>query len=308
MMKKILVTGKNGLVGSSIKRISQNYNYEFVFVGKEDYDLMDILSIKQMFTDIRPDYLIHTAASVGGIGLNLKHPSSQFYNNIIMNTNVIHESLIFGVKKLINFSSICAFPEDATLLNEKTLHSGKPYPAHFGYAHAKRTADIQIEIYRKEFNVDYCSILPVNIFGKNDNYNLETSHVIPSLIHKCFLSKKNNTKFQVWGDGTPKREFIYSEDLAKICLDMLSLEMMPQILLASNSHEISIKEVVTKICEIFDYYDVEWLTNKPNGQLSRTTDNSLLIQTLGHVHFSDFENSLKESIEWFIKNYPNIRI
>lgn len=307
-MKKILVTGKKGLLGSSIKRLSLNYNYEFIFVGKEDYNLMDISNIKQMFLDIKPDYLIHTAASVGGIGLNLKHPSSQFYNNIIMNTNVIHESLMSGVEKLINFSSICAFPADAVLLNERALHNGKPYPAHFGYAHAKRTADIQIEIYRKEYNVNYCSILPVNIFGKNDNYNLETSHVIPSLIHKCYLAKKNNTKFQVWGDGSPKREFIYSDDLAKICLDMLSLEMMPQIVLASNSYEISIKEVVDKICNIFNYYDVEWLSDKPNGQLSRPTDNSLLINTLTNIKFSDFDISLKESIDWFINNYPNIRI
>ena len=267
-MKKILVTGERGLLGSSIKRICRSYNYEFVFVGKEDYNLMDLPSIKQMFLDIKPNYLIHTAASVEGIGLNLKHPSSQFYNNIIMNTNVIHESLMSGVEKLINFSSICAFPADATLLSEETLHNGKPYPAHFGYAHAKRTADIQIEIYRKEYGVDYCSILPVNIFGKNDNYNLETSHVIPSLIHKCYLAKKNNTKFQVWGDGTPRREFIYSDDLARICLDMLSLKAMPQIVLASNSQEISIREVVGKICSIFNYYDVEWLLDKPNGQLS----------------------------------------
>jgi GDP-L-fucose synthase len=307
-MSKVLITGKNGLLGNALKTISNLYDNEYIFVGKDDFDLMNPDEIKKMLRIYSPDVVVNTAASVGGIGLNLKYPSLQFFNNIIMNTNMIHESMNHNVKKFINFSSVCAFPNHLETIQEDLLHDGEPFHAHLGYAHAKRISDIQIGLYRKEFNLNYCSIIPVNIFGKHDNYNLEKGHVIPSLIHKCFISKNNKTKFQVWGDGEPRREFIYSEDLAIICLELLKLDSIPQKLIASPSIEYSIKEIVDKICNFFNYYDVEWLTDKPNGQLRRPSDTTLLKTTLPNLNFSSFDDTLKISCQWFIDNYPNLRL
>jgi GDP-L-fucose synthase len=307
-MKKVLVTGSSGLLGSAIKKNSINYSYDFYFVGRDECDLTSQIQVKNLIERIKPDYVIHTAASVGGIGLNLSEPVNQFYKNLLMNSFLIHESAVNGVKKFINFSSICAFPSDLNLITEDKLHLGVPFDAHFSYAQAKRISDIQIEIYNKNFGFNYTSLIPTNIFGENDNYNLNFGHVIPSLIHKCYESKKTNTPFIVWGDGTPIREFIYSNDLAKICLDILSIDNLPQKIVTSNSIPISINQVVNKICEIFEYNNLIWDTSKPNGQLIRTTDNKLLKNILPNFNFEDFDTSLSNSIKWFIDNYPNIRL
>jgi len=307
-MKKLLVTGSNGLLGSAIKENSKNYDYEFYFINRNDCNLTSQNEVKNLINRIKPNYVINTAASVGGIGLNLSKPVDQFYNNLLINSFLIHECAINGVEKFVNYSSICAFPSDVNLITEEKLHEGVPFDAHYSYAHAKRISDIQTEIYNKSFNLNYTSLIPTNIFGENDNYNLNFGHVIPSLIHKCYESKKNNTPFTIWGDGSPIREFIYSDDLAKISLDILSIDSIPQKIVASNSKPISINEVVTKICEIFDYNELIWDKTKPNGQLIRTTNNLLLNELLPNFEFTDFDIALQKSIKWFIDNYPNIRL
>lgn len=308
-MKKILVTGKNGLLGNAIKNVAGEYDFEFVFVGRDDYNLFIAADIMDMIYDVSPNYIIHTAAHVGGIGLNLRNPIGTFYNNLIMTTHLLDMSRVYDISKFINFSSICAFPAGLEILEESKLQDGIPYEAHEGYAYAKRMSDIQIGLYRKKFNSNYCSIIPVNIFGEHDNYNLENGHVIPSLIHKCYNAKKENKKFQVWGNGEAQREFIYSEDVARIALDLLSLEgQMPRRVIASPSEELSIKEAVSKICEKFEYSNVEWQEDKPNGQLKRPTDTSLLRQCLPNFKFTQFDEALEKSIDWFSGNYPNVRL
>lgn len=308
-MKKILVTGKNGLLGNAIKNVAGEYDFEFVFVGRDDYDLSDISEIEKLFLDNNFEYVIHTAACVGGIGMNLRNPIGTFYDNLVMTTHLLEKSRLCDVVKFINFSSICAFPAGLEILEESKFQDGIPYEAHEGYAYAKRMSDIQIGLYRKEYNYNYCSIIPVNIFGEYDNYNLENGHVIPSLIHKCYNAKKENKKFQVWGNGEAQREFIYSEDVARIALDLLSLEgQMPRRIIASPSEELSIKEVVSKVCKKFEYSNVEWQEDKPNGQLKRPTDTSLLKQCLSNFKFTQFDEALEKSIDWFSGNYPNVRL
>lgn len=307
-MKKLLVTGSNGLLGSAIKKNSKNYDYEFYFINRNDCELTSQNDVKDLIKRIKPNYVINTSASVGGIGLNLSKPVDQFYNNLLINSFLIHECAINGVEKFVNYSSICAFPSDVNLITEEKLHQGTPFEAHYSYAHAKRISDIQTEIYNKNFNLNYTSLIPTNIFGENDNFNLNFGHVIPSLIHKCYQSKKNNTPFVIWGDGSPIREFIYSDDLAKISLDILSIDNIPQKIIASNSKPISINEVVSKICEIYNYDELTWDKSKPNGQLVRTTNNTLLNQLLPNFEFTNFDTALKKTIEWFIDNYPNIRL
>ncbi len=245
--KTILLTGANGLVGSAIKRhIAENLSnkYNIFEVNHTGYNLTKSREVERAFEESDPDIVIHCAARVGGIGKNLATPYEQFRDNVLMNTLVIDEALKRNVKRLIAFSSVCAFPSDAIVLTENNLHDGRPFPAHYSYAMAKRMVDVQISVCNKQFGTKYSTILPSNIFGENDNYNIENGHVVPSLIRKCCEAKKDaTTKFTVWGDGDSKREFIYSRDLAEICVNILQMKNPPERLLIPGEEK-TIRSIV----------------------------------------------------------------
>ena len=309
-MKKILVTGGNGLVGNAIKSISNLYpDYNFVYTTHQEADLTNRNHVRGLFNVEKPNYVIHTAARVGGIGKNLNSPAQQFYNNILMNTHVIHEAYEAGVEKLLAFSSVCAFPDHATVLREDILHDGPPYYAHGSYAYSKRMVDIQIKSYRKQYDIKhYTSVLPVNIFGEHDNYDLENGHVVPSLIRKCYDAKEKEVPFEVWGTGIAKREFCYAADLAKICVELLKKEQdIPDLLIVSDNKEYSIKELVEFISKHFNYDNIRWLSDKPNGQLRRSSDTSKFRSLFPDFQFTPIEIAMEKSVNWFVSNYPNIR-
>jgi len=308
--KKVLITGANGLVGAAFKDffLQEEYpEFSFVFVDRSISDLTDGKDVDYMFWSYRPEMVIHCAARVGGIGRNINSPAQQFTDNILMNTHVVDQARKHKIKKLIAFSSVCAFPGDAKVLKEDNLHDGPPFPAHWSYAHSKRMVDVQIEAYRKQYEVDYCSVILGNVIGINDNYDLENGHVMPSLIHKCFMAKKENKPFEVWGNGEPKREFIYATDVAKICLELLLLDkpLPPRVIVSGK--EITIRQLVEKICKIMDYYNVKWDESKLNGQMSRPTDVSLLMKTFPHFQFTDLDEAIEASVEYFVHHYPNCR-
>jgi len=306
-MKKILVTGAEGLVGSGIVKLSAEYpEYSFTFANRYLADLTDEKQVKLLFDLLKPDYVLHTAARVGGIGRNLNSPVQQFNDNILMNTNVIKQAHEHGVEKLIAFSSVCVFPGSSSFIREDIMHDGPPFPAHWSYAMAKRMVDVQIDAYRKQYGANYCSVIPVNIFGESDNYNLEDGHVLPSLIHKCFLAKQQNKPLEVWGDGESFREFIYSRDVAEICLNLFDKDKMPQRIITPGVEK-QIKEIVTYVCDAFDYHNVFYDTTKPNGQRRRETDRALFDKEFPNFQYSDLAKSIKKSVDWFVQNYPNIR-
>jgi GDP-L-fucose synthase len=306
---KILVTGADGLVGSAIRENSTNYSEDnFIFCSRKDLNLLNQEETNNFISKIKPDSIIHTAARVGGIGKNISTPAQQFTENIYINTNIIHSAYLNGVKKLIAFSSVCAFPNSLDILSEDKMHDGIPHEAHRSYAYSKRMVDIQIESYNKQYGLNYCSVIPGNIFGERDNYDLENGHVIPSLIHKFFLAKKNNQPVVVWGNGEPYREFIYSKDISKLCLELIKKDKLPPRIIMSGELEIQIKEIVKMISDIYEYKDVIWDIDKPNGQMRRPSEHSVF-----RTHFSDFKfehmfTALKNSIEWFQDNYPNVRM
>ena len=304
---KILVTGGNGLVGSALKKIQNDFKYDFCFISRREVDLTNTKLTKEYFNDIKPDCVIHTAARVGGIGMNIKTPAEQFTKNILINTNVIDSAYFSGVKKLIAFSSVCAFPSNVTYLQEERLHDGLPFDAHQSYAYTKRMVDIQIQAYKKQYGINYCSIIPGNIFGENDNFNIDDGHVIPSLIHKFYIAKKNNIPVTIWGDGLSYREFIYSEDLARLCILLLEKEVLPLRLLVSGEKEIQIKEIVELIAKIYEYKNITWDTEKPNGQRRRPSDHTLFRTLFPEYKFQQFDSSMTRTINWFQNNYPNIR-
>ncbi len=198
-MKK-LITGGSGLIGSEfdhgIKVCSQEYN----LINAEDTD--------RMYSEIKPDYVIHTAAKVGGVGANMRKKGDFFYENIMINTNVIHYAKKHNVKKLIAFLSTCVFPDKVEYpLTENKIDLGPPHFSNDAYAYAKRMSQVQISAYNEQYGTNYFCVIPTNVYGPRDNYNLNDSHVLPALIHKCYLAIKNNTKLELWGDGSPLREF-----------------------------------------------------------------------------------------------------
>lgn len=223
-MKTVLITGGDGLVGNAIKELSKDFkNLKCIFINRKIADLTVEEEVKKIFDIHKPDYVIHTAARVGGIGRNLNSPGQQFRDNILMNTHIIHHSYLNNVEKLLAFSSTCVFPKSASFINEEIMHDSPPFEAHSSYAYAKRMVDIQIESYKKQYGeLNYCSIIPGNIFGEYDNFNLEDGHVVPSLMHKCFLSKINNEKFVIWGDGSAFERILVCE---RSCFNMFKTLM-----------------------------------------------------------------------------------
>ena len=296
-----LVTGGGGLVGSSITGNTLK-------VGS-NFDLRDTSVTNKLFSDLQPDNVIHCAGRVGGLGGNMNMKGEFFYDNIMINTNVIESCRKYGVKKLVCFLSTCVFPNDVEYpLTEKKIHSGPPHTSNDAYSYAKRMADIQIRAYREQYGLNYVSVIPTNIYGPNDNFDLVNGHVVPSLIHKCYLAKKNNTPFKIWGSGKPLREFIFSKDVGKLTEWVLKNYEEEEPIIFSTSQEVSIKDVVGLIVKHMSFTgEVIWEDDKPDGQFRKPSDNSKLLSYLPDFKFTSLDNGLKETIDWFIENYENCR-
>jgi len=310
-MGRLLITGGNGLVGSQFKG-------DLVSLNTNTCDLRDKKSVDEIFSFYTDkniekenvvDKVIHTAAKVGGLGGNMNHKAEFFYDNIMINTNVIEACRKYDIKKLIVFLSTCVFPDKIDYpLTENKIHLGPPHYSNDAYAYAKRMAEVQVRAYKEQYGLNYTCVIPTNIYGPNDNFNLKNGHVIPSLIHKCYLAKRDNTPLVVWGSGNPLREFIYSEDVAKISLSILNGYNENEPIIISNSEEISIKKAVETIVEYMDFKgEIIFDDTKPDGQFRKPSDNSKLKTFLPDYKFTPFDVGIKKTIDWFVKNYPNVR-
>ena len=299
-MKKLLVTGGNGLVG---KEIECDYK-----VGRE-FDLRDKNQTDTLIEKFKPTQIIHCAGKVAGLGGNMNYMGEYFYDNLMINTNIIESCRKNNVEKLLVFSSTCVFPDDVEYpLTEDKIHLGPPHSTNYGYAYAKRMADVQIMAYNQQYNTKYFSVIPCNMYGPNDNYNIETSHVIPSLIHKVYLAIQNNTDVKVWGSGKSLREFIYSKDVARITEKLIDVYDETKPIIISNSNEVTIEEIIVTICDIFNFKNkILFDTNKPEGQFRKPSDNSYLKSIIGDFEFTQLRTGLEETIDYFIKNYNTIR-
>ena len=298
---KTLVTGGYGMVGSAME--SQ------IKLSRETCDLTNPKQTEALFRTIRPDGVIHCAGKVGGIGGNSNYKGEYFYDNLMINTNVIEASRKAGVKNLVAFLSTCVFPDNVSYpLTVDQVHSGEPHESNYPYAYAKRMADVQIRAYREQYSINYTSIIPSNIYGPNDNFNLDHGHVMPMLIHKLYLAKKNKTDFTVWGSGEPLREFIYSKDIAKIAEWALYNYEGTDPLIISGDEEVSIKDLVGMLVDEFKFKGkVTFDKTKPDGQFRKPSDNSLIKELLPDFEYTPFEQGIKETVSWFKENYENAR-
>jgi len=306
-MKKVLITGGSGLVGHGIKSHINKYpDYEFKFISSNNCDLLNYQQSLEFFHKYKPDYVIHLAANVGGLYKNINKKVEMFEDNILMNLNLLKICHKLGVKKVVSCLSTCIFPDQINYpINEEQLHIGPPHWSNEGYAYAKRMLSLQSKLYREQYKDNFICVIPTNIYGINDNFNLDDAHGIPALIYKCYLAKQSNTDFIIKGSGKPLRQFIYNKDLGELLLWSLFNYNQREDIILSPSNEISIKEVGEIIGKEFDYeFKVEG--SDDNAQYKKTADNSKLISLLDYK-FTPLELGLKETIEWFKKNYDIIR-
>jgi GDP-L-fucose synthase len=309
-MKNILVTGANGMLGTALGNEINNNGLNFIPITRGLHgDLTDSNNsylVKSTITDNNVDSLIHTSAKVGGVKANMLDNESFFKENIAMNNNILNVAFENDIKNFVSILSTCIFPnENITYpLTADQLDNGKPHPSNSGYSYAKRLLYYQTKMYREFTNNNWISIVPTNIYGNNDNYNLENSHLIPALIRKAYESSISGDKFYVWGDGTPLRQFLYSEDLSKIILYAMENWNSDKPFMAVNPIEYSIKDVATIIADRFGIIDrLEYQTDKPKGQFRKPASTNVP----SDFEFTSLETGLNKSIDWFIANYDTCR-
>jgi len=320
-MTTVLVTGGTGLVGKALQYVIENEpvgsrfgkkeGEKWVFLGSKDGNLKDFASTKAIYDKYHPTHVIHLAAIVGGLFSNMKANSTFLRENILINDNVLENAHQHKVEKVVSCLSTCVFPDKVEYpLTEDKVHLGPPHPSNFGYSFAKRLVDVQNHAYQVQFGDNFTSVIPTNIFGEWDNYDLEESHVIPGLVHKCYLAKKNGTPFVVSGTGKPLRQFIYSRDLAKLMIWTLREydETEPIILSPAEDDEVSIKQVADAIVKAVGFEgDYKFDTTKADGQFRKPATNAKLMKLMGGFKFTPFEEALQQSTDWFIENYSKAR-
>jgi len=297
---RTLVTGGSGLIGSTIPT---KFNPR-----SSELDLMNFKSICDYITTNNIDSIIHCAAKVGGIKANSENLGEFFYDNIIMNTNVLEAARVCGVKKVVSFMSTCVFPSHASYpLTTEQIHLGEPHPTNYGYAYAKRMLEVQSRAYRQQYGCNFVTVIPCNVYGPRDNYNLDSSHVIPALIHKCYMAKQNDTTFDVWGTGTAYREFLYSEDVGSIITWVMDNYDESEPLIISPDDEICIATIAQIVASKIDFWGSIVYNGEMDGIKRKPSDNSKLKSLMTDVTFTSIEDGLEKSINWFIENYKDCR-
>lgn len=305
MQGTVLVTGGTGLVGHALREVYSNA----VYISSQMYDLRVEEQVKQMFETYRPTQVIHLAGKVGGVKANSLNPVEFFEDNILMNTLVLKYAHLYNVNKLLAFSSVCVFPDDVIPpIQPHKIHLGEPHHSNFAYSYAKRMLHVQIDAYREQYNRNWISVIPTNIYGLNDNYNLETAHVIPALIHKCYRAKQTGTPWTIWGSGSSLREFIYARDVAKITVWLLNNYEKTTPVILSTGKQISIRELVFMVSRYMNFDgNLIFDTTYSEGQDRKITDTSILNTLLPDYKFTLVEDGVREMVMWFLDNYENLR-
>jgi GDP-L-fucose synthase len=303
---RICVTGGAGFLGSFVVEKLNQRGVKDIFVPFiENYDLVKLDDIQRMLNDAKPNIIIHLAALAGGIGANRARPAEFFYINLIMGVQLIHQAWKYGVEKFLAVGTICAYPKYTPLpFKEENLWDGYPEETNAPYGLAKKMLLVQAQAYRQQYGFNVIYPLPVNLYGPRDNFNLETSHVIPALIRKCIEAKEIGVEQVVlWGDGSPTREFLYVEDAAEGLLLATELYNGEEPFNLGSGQEISIKDLAILIAKLTGFEgQLVWDTSKPNGQPRRALDTSRAEKYFGFRAKMPLEEGLKRTIEWYQRN------
>lgn len=300
---RIVITGGAGFLGQVVQRTLRARGYGQLFIPTmEEFDLRREEDIRRMYQEMRPDVVIHLAAVVGGIGANLDNPGRFFYENAIMGIQLIELGRQAGLQKMVVIGTICAYPKFAPVpFREDDLWNGYPEETNAPYGVAKKALLVQLQAYREQYGMNGIFLLPVNLYGPGDNFDLATSHVIPALIRKCVDAKRSGAEeIVVWGDGSATREFIYVDDAAEGIVLAAERYDGPDPVNIGVGFEISIRELVQLIVRLTGYEGrVVWDTTKPNGQPRRMLDVTRARERFGFVAKVGFEEGLRRTIAWY---------
>ncbi len=302
--KRIAVTGGGGFLGSFLVDTLHARGCREIFVPhRRDYDLTTEAGVTRFFSDARPEVLFHLAAVVGGIGANRANPGRFFYENAIMGIRVIEEARHAGVQKTVVVGTICAYPKYTPVpFREESLWDGYPEETNAPYGIAKKALLVQCQAYRTQYGMNAIFLLPVNLYGPRDNFDLDSSHVIPALIRKCVEAKqRNEPQLVLWGDGTPTREFLYVEDAAEGLARAAECYDGPEPVNLGSGQEISIRELVQLVARQCEYDgQFVWDTSQPNGQPRRRLDTSRAEREFGWRASTGLEEGLRKSVKWYV--------
>jgi GDP-L-fucose synthase len=309
--KRVVVTGGAGFLGSFlVERLRAKDCRAVVVPRSKDYDLVEMDAVRRLYADAKPDVVIHLAARVGGIGANQANPGRFFYDNLMMGTQLIEVGRQEGIKKLVAIGTICAYPKYAPIpFKEDDLWAGFPEETNAPYGLAKKMMLVQSQAYRQQYGFNSIVLFPVNLYGPRDNFDLETSHVIPALIRKCAEAQQNGKpEIVLWGDGTPTREFLYVEDAAEGILLAAEQYNDSRPLNLGTGEELSIKTLAGMIAaEVGFHGRILWDPTKPNGQPRRCLDISRIKQTIGFQPTHSLRDGLKKTIQWYRANLDALR-
>jgi len=302
--KRVAVTGGAGFLGSFVVAKLRDRGCQDIFVPRSrEYDLVEMESVKRLYRDAHPDMVIHLAARVGGIGANRANPGKFFYDNLLMGTQLMEQGRLYGIEKFVAVGTVCSYPKFTPIpFREEHLWDGYPEETNAPYGLAKKMLLVQSQSYRAQYGFNSIFLLPVNLYGPGDNFDLEQSHVVPALIRKCLEAKESGSaEIVCWGDGTPTREFLYVEDCAEaIVLATEKYEGAEPVNIGAG-REISIKELVEQIAAITGFQGhIIWDTSKPNGQPRRCLDTSRAREFFGFTAKTDFRDGLKKTIDWYL--------
>jgi GDP-L-fucose synthase len=308
--RTICVTGGAGFLGSYVIDKLKERKAKNIFIPHiEEYDLVQKDSILTILEKAKPDIVIHLAANVGGIGANRARPAEFFYDNLMMGVQLLHESWKAGVEKFVGIGTVCAYPKFTPVpFREEDLWRGYPEETNAPYGLAKKMMLVQSQAYRQQYGYESIFLIPVNLYGPRDNFNLETSHVIPALIRKCVVAQQlGEPSVVVWGDGSPTREFIYAEDAAEGILLATEHFNSSEPVNIGSGEEISIRALAELIVELTGFEgDLEWDTSKPNGQPRRALDTSKAERLFGFKAQTPFREGLKKTVDWYRANHERI--
>lgn len=304
--KKVIVTGGAGFLGSYVVEELKSKGCNSIYIPRSKInDLTDICNIKALYEKAEPDIVIHLAAAVGGIGANQQYPGTFFYKNAIMGIQLMEQARLYGVKKFVTIGTTCSYPKFAKIpFSEDDLWEGYPTEVTAPYGLAKKMLIVQSQAYEREFGFNSINLIPVNLYGPRDNFNPDSSHVIPALI-KRFVDavKENRSEVVCWGTGEASREFIYVKDCAEAIVLASEKYNSSEPVNIGTGKEIKIKELVAIIAELTGYRGrISWDTSKPDGQPRRCVDVSRAKERFGFEARTDFREGLKNTIEWYNKH------
>ena len=303
--KRIVVTGGAGFLGRAVcQRLNALGASEVLIPRRAEFDLTTEKAVDRLYKEMRPQIVLHLAAEVGGIGANMMNPGRYFYANMAMAMHLIEGARRYGVEKFLQTGTICAYPKFTPVpFQEENLWNGYPEETNAPYGIAKKAAMVMLDAYRIQYGLKSAYVLPVNLYGPHDNFDLQTSHVIPALIRKCVEAQRAKAlHIECWGNGSASREFLYVDDAADGLVRAAEVMNVPEPINLGTGNEIIIRNLVELIAKLCDFHgEIRWDITKPDGQPRRCLDTKRAQERLGWRAKVGFEDGLKRTIEWFRK-------